>query len=1425
MRVRLLGPLHVGSGSMRLGPRDRVVLSALAVHPGDSLSAEAIADALWAEQPPASWAKVVQGCISRLRSALGAEAIETHPGGYRLEPQRVELDRDEFEQLIAGGREHLAVGSPERAAAAFGQALALWRGRPFEELEEWMPGRLEAARLNELRLAVQEDALQARLDAGQHREVAAEGTVLVGEEPWRERRWELLALAQYRSGRQADALGSIRAARRALGREMGLDPGSSLVALEQAILAQDPSLVVDHEARAASSLCPWMGLASYDPEDTETFFGRADDVASCVEKLDRSPLLALIGPSGSGKSSLMKAGVVPALRARGQHVVTFSPGADPAGALAAAKAQSPRGAVLCIDQFEEVFTGGLERPFVVAWLRDLGEYAGTRGKVVLTVRADYVADLSADPTFAGLVERGLHLVAPLEGEALREIVEGPAQVAGLRLEHGLVDLLLRDAAGQPGALPLLSHALAETWRRREGSLLTVDGYQASGGISGAVAASADQLCDSLTDTGRAQLRWLMLRMGSLAEHGEPIRTPLPWQMATDDPERARIVDLLVRARLVTSVEGSYELAHESLVKAWPRLRTWLEEDRDGQRLWRHLATAAAEWDDLGRPDSELYQGVRLETAFDWASRPGSQPTRLEREFLDASAARADKERLALAMQARRERRQNRRLRGLLVGTAVLLLMALVAALLAVDQQQTAADQRDSARESRTLARHESLVARSLGLRSSKRAVAALLAVEAHRTRPDALAESALVGLFTASAGFLGYTSVPYDGIQGDTVPGTTKAVVASGARMHVVDLESGQLGPAFEHPVRSSEQLNSVLRVSGDGRRVAQLMFAPDQVDDCGNYDRLRLDDGAGCTLLVVFDVATRKPVLGPESMPIQGGDLAINHTGGLVAVVGGFDGDLVTYDVASGRRLGRLGAAPRPVDTYNVRDTGAVTFGDDAHVYVSTLAGDVRHVDARRLRVVRTFAAPPAAMHNFMSTTPSGLLVGSGDRGMVAIDTRSGRRRWSIDFGSDPRSIPCFSFAVAAVVGRLYCGTEFGEIHELDLADGRPTGNQLDSQLGQVGDLAVSRGNELVEFSRGYFSRWRLDGSGPIARLVAPGAMTVAGYAESGRYLHVAPRGRFHPHRILELDTGEHVATLEGEARWVSWLGGDVLLVGREPGVLAVEAASGRTWKPPGQLLGTADGVFPGVDDTTGWVVTPRGEEAFTLQRINLTTGQGVGEQLRLDGFPMDVAVTADGKQLWVSYWQYRGNWLTGEDELNHRGSVVDLETGSRTDMAVVSSAFSRDGRLVGGDLRGDLWEFDPETGEAIASMAGSRGRVAGLEFSSDGKRLVSSGRDGRVQVHDTETWISLGSIPSGGFFDVTDAEVLAPPDGFIRPDGQAVAVNQRLGVVEWSLDPGEMAEAACRLAGRNLTKSEWASYMGRDPYRRTCPEYPTGE
>ena len=273
----------------------------------------------------------MQICIGRLRKVLGPAAIETVPGGYRLALDGDEVDGYQFEQLIDRARVLRATGQVDRAAASYARGLSLWRGRPLDELDGWLPGQSEAARLEELRRTAEEDWLDCRLAAGEHREVVAEAQGLVTAEPLRERRWAILALAQYRCGRQGDALRSLTRARRTLVDELGIDPGPDLVALEDAILRQDPTLSAVPEAAAASEACPYKGLASYDVGDEETFFGRDAETAACLERLRSTPLLVVAGPSGCGKSSLVRAGLVPALRRRGLTTVVFVPGTDPDG--------------------------------------------------------------------------------------------------------------------------------------------------------------------------------------------------------------------------------------------------------------------------------------------------------------------------------------------------------------------------------------------------------------------------------------------------------------------------------------------------------------------------------------------------------------------------------------------------------------------------------------------------------------------------------------------------------------------------------------------------------------------------------------------------------------------------------------------------------------------------------------------------------------------------------------------------------------------------------------------------------------------------------------------------------------------------------------------------------------------------------------
>ena len=347
MAVSLLGPVLV-DGAGQLSRRDRVVLSALAVRSGAVLSAEQLADALWGEELPASWPKVVQGCVSRLRRSIGRDAVQTTSGGYRLALADEEIDLRRFEHLVGRARELAGRGEHDRAAALLTQALGLWRGSPLCDVEGWPAGHTEAGRLEELRLSAQEALLVQRAALGE--DVVADASALVAAQPLREARWHLLAVALYRAGRQSDALGALRGARRTLQDELGLDPGRELVELERAILHHDTDLAAPARGLRDTGVCPYQGLLVYDRADADRFFGRDGETVACLRILRDSSLLVVAGPSGCGKSSLVRAGVVPRVERSGGTVVLITPGAQPVQTLAAALATPGRELVLVVDQ-------------------------------------------------------------------------------------------------------------------------------------------------------------------------------------------------------------------------------------------------------------------------------------------------------------------------------------------------------------------------------------------------------------------------------------------------------------------------------------------------------------------------------------------------------------------------------------------------------------------------------------------------------------------------------------------------------------------------------------------------------------------------------------------------------------------------------------------------------------------------------------------------------------------------------------------------------------------------------------------------------------------------------------------------------------------------------------------------------------------
>ena len=462
---------------------------------------------------------------------------------------------------------------------------------------------------------------------------------------------------------------------------------------------------------AGSADCPYKGLAPFDEQDAATFFGREQLVGELAARSVGFGLLAVLGASGSGKSSVVQAGLLPSLAAgllpgseRWAHIV-LRPGGHPAASLDRALAAAPPGdrLVLVVDQFEEVFTicdDESERSAFATRLVELAD-APDQNVVVLTIRDDFYGRCAAYPELAALLAGNHVLVPPMTRDELGRASELPARRAGVRLEPALVDALVDDATEQAGALPLLSSALVELWRTRNAGWISYESYARIGGISGAVARLAEESFSQLDGQQREAARAVLLRLAG-GEDGDTVtrrRVPRSELDLEQNPDAAAVVARFTDDRLLTAGESTVEVAHEALLREWPRLRDWLDEDAEGRRLRLYLTQAAAQWETALRDPSELLRGPRLAASLDWTATHGRELNSLEREFIAASRAAGEEE-------ARRQRRINRRLRGLLVAAAVLLAAAAVAGAVALVQ-------RSHARRSATTAEAQRLGAQAL----------------------------------------------------------------------------------------------------------------------------------------------------------------------------------------------------------------------------------------------------------------------------------------------------------------------------------------------------------------------------------------------------------------------------------------------------------------------------------------------------------------------------------------------------------------------------------------------------------------------------------------------------------------------------------------------------------------------------------------
>ena len=1456
LEIRLLGQFDVRLDGKTVGVPTRPAQSLLAylfLNSGVSHRREKLAGLLWPDASEANARSNLRHELWRLRKAIetglptGREFILADEIGIAVNPRAdYWLDVDVLEK-----------GSDGADANVLINRLALYRGELLPGFyDDWVALEREHAQ------SLFEQQIQHLLDglAQAHRWQETldwgERWIALGQCP--EPAYRALMVAYGALEDRSKVASTYRRCAESLRVELGVEPsdqtraiferltrGESFTPISPApslIVAAQPAVVAWEEPPAPGE-APFRGLRYFDEADANWFFGRELLIARIVDRLRaRRSLIVIVGASGSGKSSVLRAGLLPALKS-GQpladgtrppdgctrwqfHLIT--PTAHPLEAVAASLtrdsksvaataaliddlARDPRSLhltaarflrerrgehlFLVVDQFEELFTlcrDAFEREVFVDNLLTavLPETAGPT-TVMIGLRADFYPHLAQFPGLRDAVAQNQEYIGPMSVEELRRAIEEPAGRGGWKFEPALVDLFLREVADEPGALPLLSHALLETWRRRRGRTLTLKGYAESGGVRGAIAQTAQTVYENLPTERQAIARNIFLRLTELGEGTLDTRRRAAIRELIPSPEDAPAVEevltLLADARLVTTEEGTVQVAHEALIREWPTLREWLNQDREGLSVHRHLTQAAREWERLERDPGALYRGARMAQASDWAQRNADASNPSEREFLAASSEAASSE--AAEHEARRrrelesaqklaevEKRRAEEEHGAAVGLrrrayyfAAALMVALIMAGAALFFGERARLGAQRAQAQAEVASSRELAAAAINGLQTDPEQSILLGVEAVRVADTHEAEDALHRALLASR-----VRLTLRGHEGEVLSvafsadGIRVATCGADKTAKVWDAATGRL----------------LLTLAGHGESVTSVAFSPDGT---------RLVTGSLDNTAKAWDAAT-----GIEILTLAG------HTSGISRVVFSPDGTRLAtasrdrtakiWDALTGKELltlrGHLdqvlGVAFSPdgkLIATGSNDGSAIIWDAATGAKLSTARGDLSTVgftpDGTRLVAAGTQSTTAKVLDLLTGAT---LLTLSGHTHLI------------------------YGLALSADGTRAATGSLDKTAKVWDTATGQVL-LTLTGHTAAVINVAFSPdGTRLATASLDGSARvWNIGPSHELLTLSMPPGSSLVGLSPDWKLLAFGSSDG--TAKVWEVATGTEVLTLAGQTK----------------------AITSVAFSPDGQRLatGSADATAKVWDVMTGKeVLTLHGHRkavtkvAFSPDARRLVTvsddwnvkvwDADAGQELFSRSFPYQVysgALSPDGIRLAtadigakVQVWDI----ASGKDVLTLLG---------HTDV-VLDVAFSADGKSLATtslDATAKLW--DAATGRELFTLSGNTGGVVAAAFSPDSLRLATAGSDGAAKVWDVATGQLLLT--------------LAPGDGkrldavTFSPDGTQLAAIGQQGLRIYALRVQDLLALARARVTRTLTADECVMYLHLD--RAACG--PTGE
>lgn len=1173
---------------------------------------------------------------------------------------------------------------------------------------------------------------------------------------------------------------------------------------------------------------PYQGLQPFHPEDSHRFFGRSavtEELVAALGRLRLDPmpshgLLVVIGPSGSGKSSILQAGLVPAVRSgalanetdRWDHVLVTQPGGEGRAIVQRLCDQPPPRGVLVVDQFEELFVSSVDALEQRAFLGCLSGLDPSRTLVVLGLRADFFARAAEEPVLLAALQHAQVVVGPMNDQEVREAVIEPARAVGVTVEEGLVELLLADLsprevggpAHDPGTLPLLSHALLAMWEQSRGGHISTKDYRAVGGLRGAVQKTAEALIGELSASEQSLARQMFLRMVHVSDDApltrRRVRREEFRELRVDGLEQQHghidaVLDRFVAGRLVTAHADWVEVSHEALLWSWPRLRAWLDEDRDGLRVHRQVMNATNQWLDGGRDQTLLLQGARLEAAVEWAAKAddGGGLNQLEREFLEASTSRAQQ-------HERESRRRASQLRRLVAALAVLVVLTGSLAGYAWRARASATLSRDQA-----LSRQVAIEAEQLRLVDP--GLAAQLALTSYRTSPTTTARSALLN---SSAGDLPTRVIGASGP-------TTLALSRDGRILAVTHADDGSVHLYAPSPRR----LKALAVVPGQGRDT-QLFAAALSANG-----RLLATGGTARTV-TLWDLTdpghpARLSAIGPLSDTVQG--LALTPDGQELATVGDPAG-VRRWDLREPRRPLSRGTLTIPTS----QTLSAVAFSPDGRqLAAGGQSGQIAVWSARA-----PAASPPSSTANASQSgvtsvafSPDGrTLAGAGKDGLV--------RMWRLGPPVLPiahaplhgftSQVNCLAFSPDGAT--LLAGSSDTSARGWDTATWTPV--RTLPHPGPVTAVTVTADGRsvLTAAADGTTRQWPL-----AAPQIGPASGTVF-------QLHHGPPGT---HLLAVTTSGPNGAV-------ALWDTADP----RRPRPVLAHVPLPRGFGPvAGTSALTRDGTLLAVADRAGQVQLVDLHDS----RSPLPVGAPLGgahpliEQLAFDRTGRLLAGGDDSGK--VTLW-----------DVSDPAHARELPAPSGPTSMVLDIAFSSSGLLAAAsaDKRVYLWDVrSPAHVTAITTLGGFTNYAYAVAFSPDGRMLAAGSADHTIRLWDLarpRDPVPVGGVlsgPSGYVYRLAftpDARTLAAAAGDhsvwlwdvadpahplplaalqgapgpvqavdVSADGTFVAASGDDHVVHlWNLEPATVADMVCASAGTPITRQEWAQYVTGTAYDPPC-------